>query len=255
MLLKSSRLTKSQREDAVARVFDHSSPRVDFYLMLILSAIIVTLGLLIDSAGVVIGGMLIAPILSPILGFSMGVVVGNTKLIKRAGSIIVWSALTVVIISFIISSFTLNGEMTSEIFSRTSPSLAYLLIAMVSGAAVAYALVRPALSEILPGIAIAVALIPPLATVGISISFLEKDMVIGSFELFLVNLVGIVFAAVSVFSFMRIYEAKDVIERKLRGEEKIVQKFQKEHDMEKIEQIEKTVLEVKEMLNEKKKNG
>lgn len=253
MLLKCEKLTKSQKEEAVVKVFEQSAPRIDFYLMLILSAVIVTLGLLIDSAGVVIGGMLIAPILSPILGFSLGVVAGNVKLMRRAGAIIVWSALTVIIISFIISSFMINGEMTSEIFSRTSPSLAYLLIALVSGAAVAYALVRPAISEILPGIAIAVALIPPLATVGISLSFLEKDLVIGSFELFLVNLVGIIFASISVFSFVKIYEVKEVIDRKLRGEEKIVQLAKKEHDLENLENIEKTMKEMKLLLDEKKK--
>ncbi len=253
MLLKNEKLSKSQKEEALCRVFNQSTPSADFYLMLLLSAIIVTLGLLIDSAAVVIGGMLIAPILSPLLGFSMGVVIGNAKLMKRSGMTIVWSVLMVVVISFVISSFKIDGQITSEILSRVYPSLAYLVIAIVSGAAVTYALVRPALSEILPGIAISVALIPPLAAVGISISFLEKDMIVGSLELFLVNLIGIIFAAVSVFSLMKIYEVREVIERKIRGEEKVVQKEKKEQDKENLAKIEKTVLEVKEMLDEKKK--
>lgn len=252
MLLKSSKLTKSQKEDAISRVFDQSAPRVDFYLMLVLSTVIVTLGLLINSAAVVIGGMLIAPILSPILGFSLGVVAGNYKLIKRAGLIIAWSSFSVIIISFIIAALTIDGEITAEIASRTYPSLAYLLIAIVSGAAVAYALVRPAVSEILPGIAISVALIPPLATVGISMYFLDWQMIVGSFELFVVNLVGIIFAAISVFSLMKIYEVRDVIDRKIRGEEKVVQKEKKEHDKEHLEKLERTVLEIQEVLNEKR---
>ena len=253
MLLKSPKLTRIQKEEAVIKVFEQSAPKIDFYLMLMLSTIIVTLGLLMNSSAIVIGGMLIAPILFPLMSFSMGMVVGNFDLMKRSGNVIWQSILTVIVISFVISSFFIDKEMTSEIISRISPNLGYFIIASVSGAAVAYALVKPALSEILPGIAISVALIPPLSVVGISFSFLQWNKIVGSFELFLLNLIGIIFAAIAVFSMMRLYEVKDVVERKMRSEEKIIEQERKKNEKGKIKELEKKVLEVEELLHEKER--
>ncbi len=252
MIIQSAPLTKAQKEEAAEKIFDHSTPSVDFYLMLALSAIIVTLGLLINSPAVVIGGMLIAPILSPILSFALGIVIGDKRLIRRSGIVVIFSSLAVVGISFFIALLTIQKEIASEIASRTAPSMAYLLIAIVSGGAVAYALIKPKLSEILPGIAISVALIPPLATIGIALSFFEGKMSVGAFELFLVNLVGIILAASAVFSFMKLYEVRGVVEKKIQVEEKAVQKEQEEKNKEHLEAMEKTVAEVQELLNEQK---
>jgi len=252
MILKCSKMTKTQKTQIVEKLFHESTPNYDFFLMLLLSSIIVALGLLSNNLAVVIGGMLVAPILSPILSFSMGIVVGDHKLMKRAGLVIIQSMLIISFISFIVSLLTLGREMNIEILSRGNPSLIYFLIAVFSGAAVAYALVRPCVSEVLPGVAISVSLIPPLAVLGIAISFLEWEMVIGALGLFLLNLMGIVFAALIVFAIFKFYEVKEAIEKKIKAEEKIIKDEQKEKDKEHIEEIAKTVKEATEILKEKK---
>jgi len=253
MLLKSSRLTKVQKKATVSRLFEESAPSYDFFLMLILSSIIVALGLLIDNVVVIIGGMLVAPILFPILSFAMGVVVGDHKLMKRSTVVIFQSIFVVIIISLIIAFLALKKELTVEITSRVYPSLAYFLIALFSGGAAAYALARPSLSEILPGVAISVSLIPPLAVLGIAISFFEWSIIIGALGLFFLNFLGIVFAAVLVFSVLKFYEVKEVIEKKIKAEEKILEEERREKEKEKIEEIEKKVKEMSEIIKEKKK--
>lgn len=255
MLLKSEKLTKKQKKEAVDKLFAESCPNYDFFLLLLLSGIIISLGLLADSVAIIIGGMLIAPILSPILSFSMGLVVGDPKLIKRSALIIFQSALLVILTSFVVSSFDMEKQITSQIISRTGPSLTYFLIALFSGFAVSYATIRPSLSEVLPGVAISVALIPPLAVHGIAISMFDWEMMIGSLGMFLLNLFGIVFASLVVYAVLRLYEVKDEIKKKMQAEEKVMQEEQKEREQEKIEEVEKKVKEVITILKKQQGNN
>ncbi|MBA3047380.1 TIGR00341 family protein [Patescibacteria group bacterium] len=254
MILKPAKLTKTQKTQAVEKLFHESAPNYDFFLMLILSAIIVTLGLLMNNIAIVIGGMLVAPILSPILSLSMGVVVGNQKLMKRSGLVILQSMCLIVLISLIMSFLAIHKEITPEIVARAYPSLSYFLIGLFSGGAVAFAMVRPSLSETLPGVAISVSLIPPLSALGIAISFFEWNMAVGALGLFLLNFIGIVFAALFVFAILRFYEVKEAIDKNIRAEERVMLEEKREKDKEKIEEIEKTVKEATEFLKEKK-NG
>jgi len=99
---------------------------------------------------------------------------------------------------------------TAEILSRTQPLLPYTAIAVIAGLAASFALVKPHLNEMLPGVAISVALIPPLAVVGIGIVQLDWNMISGSFLLFVVNIVGVVFASMVTFSMMNFYVKRNV---------------------------------------------
>ncbi len=253
MFIKPEKVTKIQKRNTFDKLFQDSTPTYDFYLMLILSAVIVASGLLVDNAVVVIGGMLVAPLLSPILSFAMGMVVGDIKLMKRSSEVIFQSMIVVILISIIASFFMLDKNLTQEILDRTKPSLAFFLIALFSGVAGAYSLVRPNLSEKLSGVAISVSLIPPLATVGIGFSFLDGKIIAGSLELFLLNLLGIILAAIIVFAFFRFYEVKDVIEKKIKAEERVIEAEEKQKTKEKIEILEKQVKEATKILKEKKK--
>jgi len=254
MLFKSEKLTKNQKRDTVVTLFEESTPNYDFFLMLILSSIIVTLGLLINNVAIIIGGMLVTPILSPILSLSMGIVVGNYKLMRRSGLVILQSMALVFIISLLISFLAVGKEITPEILSRIHPGITYFIIALFSGGAVAYALVRPSLSEILPGVAISVSLIPPLSALGITVSSSEWHMSVGALELFILNLIGIVFAAVLVFSVLKFYEVKDSIEKRIRAEERVIKEEEKEEEKEKIGEIEKKIKEMSKVIEEKKNN-
>lgn len=254
MILKSKRLTKKQKEDAVHKLFEDSTPNYDFYLMLVLSGMIITFGLLLSNVAVVIGGMLVAPILSPILSMSMGIIMSDIKLIRRSGQVIIQSVLLVIAISLVSSLLTVNRELNVEIISRAYPNLYYLLIAIFSGVAVAYAIVKPQMSETLPGVAITVALIPPLAAIGVALSFLDWNIAIGALGLFALNLVGIIFAAMVVFALLNFYEVKKSIKDKIKAEEAQIAKVQKENQEQKLDELVKKVDEAK-ILIESKKRG
>ncbi len=252
MFLKFEKLAKTQKKDCVNQLFNESCLDFDFFLMLILSASIIAIGLLINSVAVIIGGMLITPILSPMLIFAMGIVVGDAKLMKRSLLIVLWSILLVVFISFTMALLATDKEITSELLSRAHPSLAYFLIAMLSGLAVSYALVVPSTSEVLPGVSISVALMPPLATVGIALAFFNWNMAVGALSLFFLNLIGIIFASIIVFSLMNFHEVKDEIEKKIRAEEKEINKEKKEKAVGDFKKLEATVKEATKVLADKK---
>lgn len=255
MIIFPENLSKKTKKETINRVFEFSAPSLDFYLMLILSGIIVSLGLIFNNIPVVIGGMLIAPMLFPILSLAMGIVVGYPKLMKR-GAIVVFNSIIIVsVIALIISLIVIDKNINGEILSRTTPNLGYFIIALVSGGAVAYSFARPNLSEVLPGVAITVSLVPPLAAIGISISILNASMIIGALSLFFLNLLGIIFAAIFVFATMNFYEAKEEIVKKIKAEEKIIEKAAKEKEEEvtqdTLEELQKNLKEATKLLKDK----
>lgn len=225
-------IKKQEKANAIDMLITHSTPRQDFFLLVILSVLMATTGLLQNSVAVIIGSMLIAPVLYPILGIAMGIVMADAKLIFRSLGTLSKSFIVGIAAAIIVTIFTATPgaavpfEVTPEIMLRAQPSLADAFIAIVAGMAASFALVKPQLSETLPGVVISVALVPPLATFGIGLAL--QDIVIASnaFILFNINILGILFAAVIVFSIMNFYvhrtEAKEVLkkeDRKLEKEE------------------------------------
>lgn len=219
MLILFNNLTKEDKSKAVERLISASTPSQDFFFMIILSIITATFGLLLNNIAVIIGSMLIAPILFPILSLSLGITISDTNLISRSFYTLIKSvAFGIFASAFITLLFSNNlTEMTPEITSRTQATLPYIMIAIVAGLAGSFALVKPKLNETLPGIAISVALIPPLAVVGIGIARFDWTLVSGSFLLFLVNMIGVVFASMVTFSLMNFYiergKAKETIKK------------------------------------------
>ncbi len=209
---------------AVKSIIKDSTPDFDYYLMLILSTLMATLGLLAGSETTVIGAMLLAPLLAPTLGLALGVSMSESSLISRSFGTIVRSSL-VAVLSAVIASFLFalssfdGGALNDTILSRTSPSLLYFMIAAISGFAVAYASVRPDLSESLPGVAIAVALIPPLSVVGIGLAGGGIKLVSGALLMFLINVAGIVFAAMVAYSLMDVHHKRFMAEKLVEKEE------------------------------------
>ncbi len=251
MFLQTEKLTKTQKKETIDRLFSSSTPSLDFYLMMTLSTIIIAMGLMLNNVAVIIGGMLIAPMLFPILSLSMGVVTGYPKLIQRGGVVIIQSILIIAVMSLLISLLFIEKELNPEIISRSVPSFAFLIIAFASGAAVAYAVTKPNISEVLPGVAITVSLVPPLASAGISLAFLKLQMALGAIQLFALNLVGIVFAAMIVFALMNFYEAKEQIHKKIKAEEKKRDEINEKKEFENIKEIETTLKEATKALKKK----
>jgi uncharacterized hydrophobic protein (TIGR00271 family) len=183
-----------------------SSPGFDYVLLVVLSCSIATFGLLTNSAAVIIGAMLVAPLMSPILGFSLASVAGEQRMFRRSGIALIEGVLLAIVLSSLLGwvaqilPFDILVELPQEILSRTKPSPFDLGIALAGGAAAAYALAQPRLSAALPGVAIATALMPPVCTVGIGFSLGNSSIVFGAGLLFFTNLAAISFAGILVFA-------------------------------------------------------
>lgn len=215
-------LEEKDKSNAIEQLICNSTPNKDFFLMVLLSVLMATFGLIIDSSAVIIGSMLIAPILHPILSLALGIIISDPKLISRSFFTILKSLVYGILAATLLSIFFTSDKyfLTNEIISRTEPSLAYVGIAIIAGFAASFALVKPRMSETLPGIAISVALIPPLAVTGIGIARLDWEIVSSSFTMFLINAAGIVFASMIVFSLMNLYVKRKVAKDAIQKEEK-----------------------------------
>jgi uncharacterized hydrophobic protein (TIGR00271 family) len=217
-------LTEKEKSDAVEHLISASSPRQDFFLMIILSMLMATFGLFLNSSAVIIGSMLIAPILSPVLSLALGIVMADGKLISLSLYTLLKSIVFGVAAATLVTLFLGHYNLTEEILARTNPSLPYVAIAVIAGLAASFALVKPQLNETLPGIAISVALIPPLAVTGIGIARLDWHIISSSLIFFLVNTAGIIFSSIIIFSLMNFYVKRKVASKAVAKEEKEIQK-------------------------------
>lgn len=176
-----------------------SVPSLSFYTLLSLSVVISTLGLLAKSTAAIIGAMIIAPLMNPILGIAYAMTVGNRRLLKRSVLTIfkgvVLSVLVAAVITLVIGLKTAN----SEILLRVRPTLIDLGVALAAGAAGAFARSRYQIEGALPGVAIAVALVPPLSVIGIGLAWGNRNIFLGASILFATNLLGIIISGCLVF--------------------------------------------------------
>lgn len=177
----------------------------EFAALLFASCIIATTGLFQGSTGVIIGAMLIAPLMMPILGFALAVVWGDRRLIWRSLGTLLVGIVIVLMLSGGLVLVVPGIEINSEIQARINPNLYDILIAVASGLIGAYAYANPRISPSIAGVSIAVALMPPMCTVGIGIGLGNFDIASGALLLFLSNLLGISLAASFVFWRLRIH--------------------------------------------------
>lgn len=198
-------LSPDKRQDVINEVTPSASPGFDFFLLVVLSCSIATLGLITDSPAVIIGAMLVAPLMSPIIGIGLASMTGNATLLRNAVSALLRGALLAIALATLVTllnnqlPFFSIQELPKEVLARTRPTPIDLVIALAGGVAAAYALTQPNLSAALPGVAIATALMPPLCTIGIGIALGRWDVAGGATLLFITNTVTIAFASVLVF--------------------------------------------------------
>ncbi len=178
-----------------------SVPSFSFHFMLSLSAIIATLGLLSNSAAVIIGAMIVAPLMGPIVGMAYSTAMGNRKLLRRSSFTVFKGILLTIAVALVVTTVINIDTADTEIMSRVKPTLMDFGIATAAGAAGAFAYTRRSISSALPGVAIAVALVPPLSVVGIGLAQGERQVAVGALLLFLTNLICIVFFGSLVFLF------------------------------------------------------
>lgn len=198
------RVPQLEREERVALVDEVEGKArwtFDFAALMILATSIAGLGLLADSAAVVIGAMLVAPLMMPLIGGGLSLVQGNWPLWRRSQRAVLMGFFAALGIGLLLGwgARMLGFGLTGELAARGEPTLLDLGVAFVSGIAASYCLARPALSGALAGVAIAAALVPPIATVGICLSLGEVATARGAALLFGTNVVAIVLGAAANF--------------------------------------------------------
>lgn len=194
MAPKGSRAIKEETLDQANKreqIVAGSKLSVSYLIMNGLATAVASYGLLADSTAVVIGAMIIAMLLGPIMGLALALVDGDVKLLTDSVIAEVVGVIMVVSIAAIIGKIHFDLQITNEILSRTKPNLLDLAIALFGGAAGAYAAVSPKVSVGLVGVAISTALVPPLASCGICLTRGLYPQALGAFVLFATNLVAI----------------------------------------------------------------
>ncbi|GGM71123.1 TIGR00341 family protein [Dactylosporangium sucinum] len=182
---------------------DRASKRSAFWSMLVISAVIASAGVLADSTATVIGAMIIAPLSRPIMGMALGIVTADRRLLLRSAGVVALGLFVVVGVGVIASLAVPGGEnllANTQVSGRTSPRLADLVAAVATGLAGAVGLSRRDVSDVLPGVAIAISLVPPLAVAGICLGQGEFALAAGASVLFASNVLSLVLAGTAVFA-------------------------------------------------------
>lgn len=212
----------AERRQVVEKLIEESSPRRSFFMMIVLSTALATLGLLIENIPVVIGAMLVAPLLTPVLCTSMGVVIYDFRLTRRSFVSIIKAVFVAIITAAVITFLTQSSQGGLALVAQLKPTVIFVYIAFISGLAAAYAWGNPRMKEALPGVAISVTLIPPLAGVGIGLALFNFQIIADTLMLLIINLVCITLMSVLIFQFMGFYKERRSAERAIKKEEKIL---------------------------------
>lgn len=194
-----SHASADEYKELFTQLRENAKPSQNYVVLMILSVILATLGVFADSSPVIIGAMILAPLMAPIISFSMGVLRQDRGLMKNSFITMMVGIGVGYLFAIIFTIITPITQINSEITSRIKPNIIDLGIAVVSGAAGAYAYSKEEIAKTLAGVAIAVALVPPLAVSGIGIAWLDFDIFFGAFLLLITNLTGMVLAAALVF--------------------------------------------------------
>jgi uncharacterized hydrophobic protein (TIGR00271 family) len=194
------RMTAARREAMYEEIVTLSRPTTGFYILVVVSSTIAAYGLLANSTAVVIGAMLVAPLMGPIFGIALGLVAGDRRLLGRAVAGETLGVLLAVAVGWLAGISPLRLDPGAEILARTQPNLYDLIIALAAGLAGAYAISDKDVSPALPGVAISVALVPPLVTCGICLALRQPVQATGAMLLFVANLLAIQIASATVFA-------------------------------------------------------
>ncbi|WP_323792485.1 DUF389 domain-containing protein, partial [Nocardioides sp.] len=196
----------SEREQVVRGLFFEGSQTLSrsirFALMMLFASVIAAMGVLVDSTVVVIGAMLVAPLINPMMGMALSLASGWPHRLSRSAAAVLGGTAISVGTGWLLATLfdaAIDLDTNTQVTSRANPTLSDLVIAVAAGAAGAYALSRPDVSASLPGVAIAISLVPPLSVVGVTLQQGAAAQALGTFLLFLTNLTAILVVGMVVF--------------------------------------------------------
>jgi uncharacterized hydrophobic protein (TIGR00271 family) len=192
----------------VSRLFlREGSARSAFWVLLVLAAVIAGAGVVADSDATVIGAMIVAPLMTPILGTALAVVLAERRQIVASVGYVVVGAIVVVAIGFLLGLLVevpVVAATNSQVAGRVSPRLIDLVSALATGGVGAFALVRSDVSDALPGVAIAISLVPPLSVVGLTLESGAPGQAAGALLLFGTNVTAIIATGTAVLLGFRV---------------------------------------------------
>jgi uncharacterized hydrophobic protein (TIGR00271 family) len=194
-----SHASEEEYRELFVSLRDSATASSSFQVLTVLSVMLALTGLYANSAPVIIGAMILAPLMSPIVSLAMGLARTDLVLIRNSLRTLLigvaWGLACAILLAW---AMPLDIP-TAEMKARMSPTLLDLLVAVISGVAGAYAYAKEEIAKSLAGVAIAVALVPPLSVAGIGVGWADWDMARGAFLLLTTNLVGIALAASATF--------------------------------------------------------
>ena len=179
-----------------------------FWLLLLLAGVIASAGVIGDSTATVIGAMIVAPLMTPILGMVFAIVAADATNLRRSITLVLGGAVSVIAIGYVMGlsiGYDVVAATNSQVAARVSPRLIDLVAALATGAVGAVALNRSDISDTLPGVAISISLVPPLAVVGLTWESGATHQSLGALVLFLTNVCAILASGVIVMWFYGVH--------------------------------------------------
>ena len=183
-----------------------------FWLLLPLSAVIASAGVVSDSTATVIGAMIVAPLMTPILGIVLAVILTDAPNLRRSVLLVLAGAAAVIALAWLLGLFIpypIVAATNSQVAARITPRLVDLIAALATGAVGSVALARSDISDTLPGVAIAISLVPPLAVVGLTLESGATHQALGALLLFITNVAAILASGIVVMAFYRVHRVSD----------------------------------------------
>lgn len=195
-------------------LLEESTLDLNYVVLILGSCVIATFGLLSNSAAVIIGAMIVAPLMLPIRGLAFGALKGNISLFRKGLTAIIVGTIIAIILAWILGSLVRLPDFGSEVVARSKPTLLDLGIAVAAGGISAFAKVQPKVSGTLAGTAIAVALMPPICVIGLGLSHANWSLSLGASLLYLTNLLGITLSCMLTFliaGYIPLYRARKAL--------------------------------------------
>lgn len=193
------KITSDKLQQLQTELLEESTLDSTYLILIIGSCIIATFGLLSNSAAVIIGAMIVAPLMLPIRGLALGALEGDLILFRRGLISVAVGTLLAVTIAWLLGYWVGISTFSSEILARSKPTLLDLGIAIAAGSISGYAKVQPKISGTLAGTAIAVALMPPICVIGLGLANDQWLLSLGAMLLYLTNLLGITLSCMAAF--------------------------------------------------------
>ncbi len=211
----------AKKLEFVSNIISASTPHFDFYFLISLATAIVALGIVANNLVLIIAGMIIAPLLSSILAISLGITCGSWRLVWRSSKIFVYSIIIAFATSFLIGLLFPISDPNWGFLSTMRLSYLSFAVALIAGLTAAYTWRQPSIKDALPGIAIAVTLVPPLSALGLLVAAEEWLIFQEVIQYLIINVLGILLAGLLIFFIPNIsssIKAKKIAEKEVDNE-------------------------------------